>query len=106
MKTQILAFTMLLVTLNCLHLSHNNEVTLNQVELTIIFAARDNVPLESCKFKIKWNGVVIAEIEPADYEIHTWTHKLTTVAGNNRVGLAGAGSSNGLGVGIHSVVLE
>jgi hypothetical protein len=95
-----------LVTLHSLSLTAlHDPANSNSLTITITYAARDTVPFASNGFGIKWNGVIVAQVWPNDYNINTVCLSVTAIAGANRLGLIGLGTSDGLGAGIHSVTL-
>lgn len=69
-----------------------------ELVLNYDYAARQGVPLPSNSFKVTFNGQVLEETTPADYNKTHKTFKLNSKAGNNEIVFEGTGASDGLGM--------
>ena len=93
--------------------SYQNDILRQNVSLncgvkvlfSIDYAPRVPEKFETCQLNITWNGVLVKNILPVDYEIRTYAVILTAVGGINTLELAGAGKSDWNGLLIANVKL-
>ena len=77
----------------------------NTFSLSLQFAARKSIGLGSNQGKVYWNNVLIGNLAPSDYNIHTFTANLRAKVGQNILRIEGGGVSDGYGLTIDNVKL-
>jgi hypothetical protein len=73
--------------------------------LSVVYAARAGIALNSSSLIASWNGVQLAAINSVDYNLHNVSWTVNGIAGNNVLQFAGAGTSDGYGITITNVTL-
>lgn len=78
----------------------------NVFHLTFSYACRKHTAFLSCQANIIWNNVIVASLNPSDYNIHTNTIEVVVLPGENRLQIEGAGYSDRKGLVIDNVKLK
>ena len=73
--------------------------------LSLEYCPRRGICFTSSLGKVFWNNVLVGNITPTDYSIHTFTVNVTADVGLNVLRLEGAGRSDSIGLTIDNVKL-
>ena len=78
----------------------------NEFNLKFSWSCRNKVNLNSCKGRILWNGGLLEEIKPCDYNKNTYTAVVKGKVGENKLTIGGTGDSDSYGLVIDDVELK